>query len=113
MAAVVAAGGYVDNCSADYTVTHIPTSRWPTHCHSFSSNTWAAHFYRKKFALSNHAVETSDIDIVVEMPLDLFQMVPVKEYLEQLLDRPVDLIRLHKHMNAFLRSRIDNEAIYV
>jgi uncharacterized protein len=59
------------------------------------------------------AVETSDIDIVVEMPPDLFQMVHVKEYLEHLLDRPVDLIRLHKHMNAFLRSRIDDEAIYV
>lgn len=59
------------------------------------------------------AVETSDIDIVVEMPPDLFMMVHVKEYLEQLLNRPVDLLRLHKHMNAFLRSRIDDEAIYV
>jgi uncharacterized protein len=35
---------------------------------------------------------TSDIDIVVEMPPDLFQMVHVKEYLEELLDAPVDLI---------------------
>jgi uncharacterized protein len=52
-------------------------------------------------------------NIVVEMPPDLFQMVHVKEYLEQLLNQPVDLIRLHKHMNAFLRSRIDDEAIYV
>lgn len=59
------------------------------------------------------AIETSDVDIVVEMPPDLFQMVHVKEHLEQLLNTPVDLIRLHKHMNAFLRSRIDDEAIYI
>jgi hypothetical protein len=42
----------VGNCVVCGTVIHISISRWPTHCHSFSSKTWAAHFYRKKFALS-------------------------------------------------------------
>jgi hypothetical protein len=61
----------------------------------------------------DQATETSDVDIVVDMPPDLFQMVHMKEDLEELLGVPVDLIRLHKHMNAFLKSRIDDEAIYV
>lgn len=59
------------------------------------------------------ATDASDVDIVVEMPPDLFQMVHMKEELEQLFGVPVDLIRLHKHLNLFLRSRIDDEAIYV
>lgn len=61
----------------------------------------------------DQATEASDVDIVVEMPPDLFQMVHMKEDLEQLLGVPVDLIRLHKHMNVFLKNRIDDEAIYV
>jgi uncharacterized protein len=59
------------------------------------------------------ATESSDVDIVVEMPPDLFQMVHMKADLEKLLGVPVDLIRLHKHMNVFLKNRIDDEAIYV
>jgi predicted nucleotidyltransferase len=61
----------------------------------------------------DQATETSDVDIVVEMPPDLFQMVHIKEELERLLGVRVDLIRLHKYLNAFLKSRIDAEAIYV
>ena len=61
----------------------------------------------------DQATEASDVDIVVDMPPDLFLMVHMKEDLEELLGVPVDLIRLHKHMNAFLKNRIDDEAIYV
>ncbi len=61
----------------------------------------------------DQAGEASDVDIVVAMPPDLFQMVHMKEELEQLLGAPVDLVRLHKHLNVFLKSRIDDEAIYV
>jgi len=56
---------------------------------------------------------TSDVDIVVEMPPDLFQMVHMKEDLEQILTTSVDLIRYQKYLNAFLKRRIDAEAIYV
>jgi hypothetical protein len=59
------------------------------------------------------ATEGSDVDIVVEMPPDLFQMVHMKEELEHLLGVPVDLIRLHKYLNELLKSRIDEEAIYI
>ena len=59
------------------------------------------------------ATEDSDVDVVVEMPPDLFQMVHLKEELEALLGVSVDLIRLHKNLNTYLKSRIDREAIFV
>lgn len=59
------------------------------------------------------ATDASDVDIVVEMPPDLFRLVHMREELEQLLGAPVDLIRLHKYLNPFLKSRITDEAIYV
>lgn len=59
------------------------------------------------------ATEGSDVDVVVQMPPDLFQMVHLKEDLENLLGVPVDLIRLHKNLNTYLKSRIDREAIFV
>ena len=59
------------------------------------------------------ATDASDVDVIVEMPPDIFQMVHMKAELEELLDAPVDLIRFHKHLNAYLKRRIDDEAIYV
>jgi len=61
----------------------------------------------------DQATSASDVDIVVEMPPDLFQLVHMREELEQLLGVPVDLIRLHKYLGPFLESRIDAETIYV
>lgn len=61
----------------------------------------------------NEATDSSDVDIVVEMPPDLYQMVHMKAELEQLLAASVDLIRYQKYLNAFLKRRIDREAIYV
>lgn len=59
------------------------------------------------------STDASDVDVIVEMPPDLFQMVHMKEELEQILDAPVDLIRHTKYLSAYLQSRIDDEAIYV
>jgi uncharacterized protein len=61
----------------------------------------------------NEATAASDIDIVVQMPPDLFRMVHMKEELELLLAAPVDLVRYQKYLNALLKRRIDREAIYV
>ncbi|MCO6451995.1 MAG: nucleotidyltransferase domain-containing protein [Caldilineales bacterium] len=55
----------------------------------------------------------SDVDVVVEMPPDLFKMVHMKEDLEELLSAPVDLIRYQKYLSVLLKRRIDREAIYV
>lgn len=59
------------------------------------------------------ASSASDVDIVVEMPPDLFKMVHMKEDLEEILAAPVDLIRYSRFLNEILRSRIDHDAIYV
>lgn len=56
---------------------------------------------------------TSDIDVIVEMPPDLFQLIGLKQELEELLDRPVDIVRYREQMNRFLKERIDREVIYV
>ncbi len=53
------------------------------------------------------------MDIVIEMPPDLFKMVHMKEDLEEILAAPVDLIRYHRFLGDYLKRRIDHEAIYV
>ena len=60
------------------------------------------------------AGERSDIDIVIEQKEpDLFLLGTIKMDLENEFDRKVDIIRIRKRMNAFLRNRIEQEAIYV
>ena len=62
----------------------------------------------------NEASDDSDVDIVVETQVpDLLMMVNLKEDIEQLLQRKVDLVRYRVRMNPFLKKRIDNEARYV
>ena len=58
--------------------------------------------------------EQSDIDIIVELGKpDLFYLVGIKQDLEEKFHRPVDIVRYRDRMNAFLKKRIDKEAIYV
>ncbi|MCD4847398.1 MAG: nucleotidyltransferase family protein [Candidatus Aegiribacteria sp.] len=61
----------------------------------------------------NEAGKNSDVDIVVEMPPDLYAMVHIKEYLEEALNAPVDLVRYRTSMNALLKKRIEREVVYV
>jgi uncharacterized protein len=56
--------------------------------------------------------EASDVDVVVSMPPDLFAMVHLKEQLENAFQTQVDLVRYRKQMNAFLKERIEKEAVY-
>lgn len=61
----------------------------------------------------NEAVPESDIDIVIEMSEPrLFFMVHIKELLEKDFGKPVDVIRYRSKMNAYLKARIDCEAVY-
>lgn len=59
------------------------------------------------------ANEGSDVDLLVEMPPDLYAMVHLKEMLEDALQSRVDLIRYRKGLNPFLKARIDREAVNV
>jgi predicted nucleotidyltransferase len=58
--------------------------------------------------------EQSDIDVVVELEeQDLFNMIGIKQDLEELLHKPVDIVSYREKMNQFLKKRIDKEAVYV
>lgn len=57
--------------------------------------------------------DDSDVDVCVDMPAEAFVMVRAKRYLETLLECPVDVVRLHPHMNPFLKKEIDRDGIYI
>ena len=58
--------------------------------------------------------EQSDVDVVVELAYpDMFALIGIKQELEAMLNRPVDVVRYRENMNAFLKQRIQQEAIYV
>ncbi|MCW7754927.1 nucleotidyltransferase domain-containing protein [Desulfobotulus sp. H1] len=62
----------------------------------------------------NDIKEESDIDVVVELKKpDLFSLIGIKQELEEHLHRKVDVVRYRQGMNAFLKTRIDREALYV
>jgi len=62
----------------------------------------------------NDRKPTSDIDIVVRMTKpDLFNMVHIKEELEADYQTKIDIVHYRESMNAFLKKRIDIEAVYV
>ena len=44
---------------------------------------------------------------------DLFNLIGIKQDLEEQLNLPVDVISYRKKMNGFLKRRIDKEAVYV
>ncbi|MBI5894051.1 MAG: nucleotidyltransferase domain-containing protein [Deltaproteobacteria bacterium] len=58
--------------------------------------------------------EGSDIDIVVEVKKpDLFNLIGVKQAIEEAFRRNVDIVRLRDKMNKFLKQRIERDVIYV
>jgi uncharacterized protein len=62
----------------------------------------------------NTATPTSDVDIVFDTDTpNLFLTAMMKQDLEQLLGRPVDVLQLRGLTNARLTARIEKEAIYV
>ena len=61
----------------------------------------------------NEQTQDSDVDICVEIKKpDLFTMVHIKEDLQELFGRSVDIVRLRKNMNPMLLSRIERDGIY-
>lgn len=62
----------------------------------------------------NTATDESDLDIVVVLPKqDLFNLIGIKQSLEDTFRRHVDVVSYRKQMNPFLKNRIDSEAIFV
>lgn len=58
--------------------------------------------------------DSSDIDIVVKLEKqDLFNLIGIKQDLEDIFHRCVDVVSYRNDMNKFLKSRIEKEVIYV
>jgi uncharacterized protein len=56
----------------------------------------------------------SDIDIVVEIEKpDMFYLIGIKQTIEEALGNKVDIVRLRDTMNQALKSRIEQDVIYV
>ena len=59
------------------------------------------------------AQSDSDVDIVFDTAApNLFMTAMMKQDLEELLGRPVDVLQLRGLTNARLRARVESEAIY-
>ena len=61
----------------------------------------------------NEQREDSDVDICVDMPPKMFMLIRLKSFLEKLMECPVDIVRLHKHINPFLLDEINKDGIYI
>lgn len=60
------------------------------------------------------AVADSDIDIVIETKEpDMFKLVHIKEDLEKLFNKSIDIVRNREKMNPYLKKRIEKDAQYV
>jgi len=56
----------------------------------------------------------SDIDIFVELsPIKAFDLIGIKQDIEKLTGRHVDIVAIRDKMNPFLKYRIENEGIIV
>lgn len=55
----------------------------------------------------------SDVDVCVDMSPKMFLVIRLKRYLEAVLGTSVDVVRLHKHMNPFLKGEIDRDGIVI
>lgn len=60
----------------------------------------------------DEASENSDIDIFVKMKPSLFDMVAIKEQIENDLDKKVDIIREHKNIKPIFLKMIQKDLIY-
>jgi len=65
-------------------------------------------------AARDDTTESSDVDVVLRMrEPDLFSLVYIKETLQQAFGRGVDVVHYRERMHAYLKQRIDQEAVYV
>jgi len=78
---------------------------------------WRQRYHLQRIGLfgstaRNEATASSDVDVWVELhPLTPFATVHLKQELEALLQRPVDLVRLRERMNPALRQAILREGV--
>ena len=55
----------------------------------------------------------SDVDLFVDMPPKAFQVIRLKQYLQKLLGRTVDVVRQHSRLDPFLTNEIKRDGITI
>lgn len=55
----------------------------------------------------------SDVDLLVEMPPKIFKLIGLKDYLQNLLGMPVDVVRKHHNLDEFLIREIQRDGIEI
>jgi len=56
--------------------------------------------------------EKSDVDVCVEMKPDIYFLISVRDDLQKVFKRKVDIVRVRENMNPFLLKTIKNTAVY-
>ena len=59
------------------------------------------------------ATDKSDVDIYVEMPPTALKIIDLKEYLQNLLGRKIDIVRSHSHLDSFLKQEIIKDGLTI
>lgn len=61
----------------------------------------------------NEQTDGSDVDVCVEtVTPNPFLLANLKEFLETIFHCSVDIVRIHKNMNPFFKSRIERDGVY-
>ncbi len=60
----------------------------------------------------DEATPDSDIDIFVKMRPNMFDMIAIKEQIEEDLHAKVDIVREHKNIKPFFLEMINKDLIY-
>lgn len=61
----------------------------------------------------DEAGPSSDVDLVVEMPPDIYAQVGLTEHLERALGTRVDVVRDHSGLRPFFRNRLARDGVLV
>ncbi len=59
------------------------------------------------------AMAHSDVDLFVDMPPKALRMVALKQYLQEILGRGVDLVRSRSSLDPFLLKEIEKDGITI
>ena len=60
----------------------------------------------------NEVTQDSDVNIFVKMKPNMFDMIAIKEQIEEDLHTKVDIIREHKNIKPFFLEMINKDLIY-
>lgn len=83
----------------------------------------AAPFIRTEFGVKSMCLfgsfargdynDNSDIDVCVEMPPKAMKLISLKNYLQDLLGKAVDIVRISPFLDPYLRNEISRDAVYI